>query len=89
MFQSLLEPKAEGTCKSPSKMLPKLDLARVGVFTSELQMDQYMKVNERRDHLSGLIGGIIHSLLLNYCKKYGEHNDQMLQFKIIERLSRL
>ena len=50
-------------------MFKKIDMVRVGVYTSELQMDQFMKLNERRDRLSGLIGDIIHSTMMNYCKK--------------------
>lgn len=74
VFQSNLDLKENATCENPknlTKMFTKIDSARVGVYTSELQVDQYMKVNERRNHLSGLIGTIIHNTLLNYCRKYG------------------
>ena len=53
-------------------MFTKVESARVGVFTSELQVDTYMKLNEKRNLLSGMIGSIIHNLLMNYCKKYGK-----------------
>lgn len=47
----------------------KIDFVRTGVYTSENQLDEYMKTNERRDVLGGSIGSIIHKLLLNYSKK--------------------
>lgn len=50
-------------------MFEKIASIRVGVFTSEYQVEEYMKLNEKRDHLSGLVGNIIHNLLLSYCKK--------------------
>ena len=50
-------------------MSSKAELVRVGVYTSELHMEKYMRLNEKKSILSGRIGIAIHNLILGYCKK--------------------
>lgn len=50
--------------------MKKFDFIRAGIYTSEIQVDEYIKTNEKKDVLTGSIGSIIHNILIsNFCKK--------------------